>query len=114
MALTDTERQQLQRAYKDAAAKVAALPARIKDEEQQSEADRREPLPIEPLTGVAAPLVVKAIADIKGTLGEEAAGVIASQQKACSAIGTARVYLRSDHLKTILEAAGFGTNAPVS
>lgn len=112
--LTEAERRELQRAYKDAASKVAALPERIKDEEQQAEAEHREPLPIEPLTAISAPLVVKAIATITDNASNELADIIGVQRRTCAKVGKTQVYLLSEQVKLLLEAAGIrGADAEV-
>lgn len=119
--LTDRERLEIERAYKDAAAKVASLPARLRDEEQQAEADKRECVPVQPLTRIAARHVVKATERINGDVPADVAEIVDSQKRACSQIadwpGTHHVFLLSEHLKLILDAAGFGpkdkVNAPL-
>jgi kynureninase len=104
--LTDAEKRELQRAYKDASAKLAALPDRIRDEDQQAEVDRRDPVTIEPLTEIKAPLVVKAIATINDNVSPELADIIGAQRRSCSVVGNVKVCLYSEQLKLILEAAG--------
>jgi hypothetical protein len=111
-SFTETERRDVLRAYKDAADKAGELPARLKDEDQQAEADGREPLPIQPLTGSPAPLVLKAIATISGDVSNELADILGVQRRSCAKVGNARVYLLSEQLKLILEAAGLGEPAP--
>ena len=112
--MTETEKAELRRAYKDAAIKLAALPARLRDEEQQAEADGREPIPIQPLTTIAADLLVKAMQGIAGDMPSDLAEIVGAQSRACGALGTARVCLLSEHVKRILDAAGLGeANAQV-
>lgn len=119
--MTEQDQRELERAYKDAAAKVAALPARVLDEEQQAEADNRECVPIQPLTRVPAGALVRAIEQIADELPPDVAEIVSSQRRACSQIadwtGTQHVFLLSKHLKIILDAAGFGpkdkVDAPV-
>lgn len=119
--ITEQDKREIERAYQDAAAKVAALPARVLDEEQQAEADKRECVPIQPLTRVPAGALVRAIEQITGELPPDVAEIVSSQKRACSQIadwpGTQYVFLLSEHVKLILEAAGCGpkerVNAPV-
>lgn len=106
--LSEQEKSDIARAYKDAADKAASLPARLKDEAQQAEAENREPYPVQPLTGVAANLVVKAIEEIKGDVSADLSEIIGVQRRSCGKLGKVKVYLLSEQLKDILDAAGFG------
>ncbi len=104
--LTLKEEFELTRAYKDAAAKVAALPNRLKDEFQQAEAENREPFEIQPLTEIPGKLVVYAIDKIKGDVSPELAYIIGVQRRSCSTHFKSKVLLLSEQLKMILDAAG--------
>ena len=115
--LTQRDEFDLSRAYKDAAAKVADLPNRLKDEFQQAEADDREPIEIRPMTEIPGRLVVYAIDQIKGEPSKELAEIMGVQRRSCAAHAKAKVILYSDQLKMVLDAAGLAPakegNAPV-
>jgi hypothetical protein len=105
--LSDTDTRTLKRSHADAAAKVAALPNRIRDEEQQAEAENREPGIIEPLTGISAGLLLKAIEEIEDAPAD-LSEIIGVQRRACRDLGNRQVYLLSEQLLAILTAAGIG------
>jgi hypothetical protein len=104
--LTDTDKRALAKVHADAAAKVAALPGRIRDEEQQAEAEHREPCLIQPLTGIPAGLLCRATEDLKAD--GELAEIIASQRRACRDLGNRTVHLVSEQVLAILTEAGVG------
>lgn len=108
--LNERDKALLGSAYRDAAKKVADLPGRIKDEDQQAEAEKREPYPIQPLTAVSAELVVKAIEAIKD-VPQELGEIVRVQRQSCSKLGNATVYLLSEQLAPLLTAAGIGEPA---
>lgn len=108
MQLTPRDEFDLQRAYKDASEKVAALPNRLRDEYQQAEADNREPFDIEPLTEIPGRLVVYAIDQIKGSVPSELTEIMGVQRRSCAQHAKAKVLLLSAQLKMILDAAGLG------
>ena len=109
--LTDPEKRELQRAYKDAAAKAAALPDRIKAEDELADLEHREPFPIQPLTEIRACLVVKAIEAIQGTPAPEVCDIIGVYRRSCGKAGNAKVLLLSEQLKLLLDTAGIGGDA---
>jgi hypothetical protein len=102
--LSIADKGDLLRSYKDAATKVAALSARIKDESDQADAEGREPVAIQPLTPVKASLLVNAIDSIREP--GQLAAIASSQRRACADLGDRTVYLLSEHLKALLDAAG--------
>ena len=104
--LNQREQFEVRRAYKDASAKVEALPARLDAEFKLAEEEKREPFPIEPLTEIPANLVVAAIEQIKGDVPSELSSIMAGQRLACSKLGKLKVLLLSEQLKAILDAAG--------
>ncbi len=99
---------QLQRAYRDAAEKVAAIPGRLKAEFALAEAEKREPFDILPLTEIPANLVVHAIENIKGEVPNELSEAIGVQRRSCRLHSGTNVLLLSVQLKAILDAAGLG------
>lgn len=105
--LTEKDKFDLRRAYKDAAAKTAQLAARMRDEYQQAEADNREPIIITPLTALPANLVVAACEAVK-ECPDDLRPIVDSQKNACEQLENRIVYLLSEQMKAILEAAGFG------
>ena len=111
--LTDLEKLELGRVYKDAKVKTDSLPARLKDEYQQAEVENRQPYAVEPLTSIKASLLMKAIGEITTEPPKDCAEWIGVQRKACSKLGDAMVALRSEQLKAILDAAGVGADAKV-
>lgn len=111
--LSDQDKFEIARAYKEAAIKCNAMPGRLKDEFQQAETEGREPLQITPFTEMRANLVIAAIESIKD-VPADIKDVVGSQRKACKDLGDAKVYLLSAQLLAILNAAGLGEiNAPV-
>ena len=116
MKLTQRDEFDLQRAYRDAAAKVEALPGRLKDEFQQAEAEQRDPIPVQPHTEIPGRLVVYAIDQIKGEQTKELSEIMGVQRRSCALHSNSKVILLSDQLKAILDAAGLAPkepNAPV-
>lgn len=109
--MTEKDKLDLQYIYRDAAAKCAALPARLKDEYQQAEVERREPFPIEPLATIPASLLVTAIDAIKDP--GELASIAGSQRAACATLGNRKVHVLAADVKTLLEASGLVSNAQV-
>lgn len=111
MALSDLEKLELQRAYKDASKKVAELPQRLKDEFQQAEAEEREPVQLQPLTSIRAVLLVKAMEGIEGDVPKDVAEILGGQRRACKRLAADKkceVILHSDQLLLLLDAAGLG------
>jgi hypothetical protein len=112
--MTETEKLLLLRVYRDAAAKVAELPDRFKDEDQQSEAEKRQPYPITPYTALTADVVVKICAAIPQPIPDDIKPIWTVQRNACKALGSEPVYLLSEQVLALLKAAGIGeTNAQV-
>lgn len=113
MALNDTEQFTIKRAVREATKKVADMPGRIRDELQQAEAEKREPMPQESYTAIPANLVVAAVDSIKD-MPPDLAEICKGQRRACSELGERTVLLYSHQLLAILNAAGYGEpNAPV-
>lgn len=104
--MTEVDKLDLERAYRDAQAKAAALPNRLRDEYEQAEAENREPFPVTPLTAIRADLVLHCCEAIKGKASKELAAIVAVQKNACTPHGSDVVYLLSEQVAALLSAAG--------
>lgn len=98
----------LERAYKDASTKVAALPDRLRDEYQQADAEGRKPIPIQPLTPIRADLVIAILGNIQGDPPKDLEHVITAQKRSCALHGKNEVALSSEQLKALMDAANVG------
>lgn len=104
--MTEADKRELSRAYKDAAGKVAALVDRIRDEQQQADAERRDPATIQPLVEVSADAVLAAVNFVSGNVPPEAADVIGVYRRSMVRSAGSKVNVRADQLLLVLAAAG--------
>lgn len=105
-ALSELDSLLLVRALKDSKAKVAALKDRLRDEFEQAEAEKREPFPLTPLTGIRADLVLWACDAAAPKAAGKLADVIGVQRKSCGPLGDAEVFLLAEDVLPLLTAAG--------
>lgn len=101
-----------QRALRDCAEKLAALPGRLKAEFDAALEERREPFNIEPITLIRADLVCRAIEAIKDPTGD-LKEICKVQARSCKSQGKAKVGLLSEQLAAILAAAGIALKEPI-
>lgn len=113
--LSEIDRLEFKRIYKDAKRKADALAGRLRAEYELAESEKRKPFPITPLTEIPAALVVKAIDQIEGEPPHDIQEVVRDQRRNCarlsvgdSADAQITVALLSVQLAAILEAAGLG------
>lgn len=104
--LPELDKLLLARSLKHAKANAAMLKERLRDEFDQADAEKREPFPITPLTGIRADLVKWACDAGAAKADSRLSAVIGVQRNSCKSLGDVEVFLLSEDVVALLTAAG--------
>lgn len=113
MLLTEPQKTVLAAIRDEAKRRVAEVPKRQAERDVAVVFGQAKPAKIEPLSEIDADLAVATLDAIK-EVPPGIADIVASQKKSCALCAGRKVYLRSDQLAAIIDAAIGGGDAKVS